>query len=530
MQGRGNAEAEAVGIAPNRGSARERDRARPDVVAAHIAQHAEIVRFIRCARIDAPPVQGQGFIKDEVEGRRSCASFEREFQGRAAGHRGIGGGDDAVHRIRRAQRLFMRDAQCARVHRGLAAVGVGRREEDGARRGHARRSRGALGVILPQAAGPREDGARRGHARRSRGALGVILPQAAGPREDGAHGSVFEDVIVARVDNKPAPGQRAIRKPARVNNPAIIQPHAPEGILPARQVKHPARARTGDDQPAAGVDGVASAQPEFAALDFGIARVAALAAQREPGQAGLGHGQPARAGLNPPCYVGVAIADEGQVAVGAGDVAREFQGLLIADFAVNAIPGEFHDAIGAVNGGVGSQRDRAPPGVVAADIAQCAPVLAADTHALPVQGQAFVDIEIAAREFKGRAVAYGDGPSARAQRIGVSDGEDAGADRGRARVAAVAAEREPARAGLDQTGRGRAGIGRIGDFANAAPIGARRGLADGQGLALEDDDLAVVKGGARGPRRWPPAQVVDGRAPRDRELGTGHIRECDLAC
>ena len=500
MQGRGNAEAEAVGIAPNRGRARERDRARPDVVAAHIAQRAEIVRFIRCARIDAPPVQGQGFVKDEVERNKRCASFERQFQGRAAGHRGIGGGHNAAHRIRRAQRLFMRDAQCARVHRGLAAIGVGRREEDGAR---------------------------RGHARRSRGARGVILSQAAGPREDGAHGSVFEDVVIARVHKKPAPGQRATRKPARVNNPAILQEHAPEGILPARQVKRAARARTGDDQPAAGVDGVASAQPEFATLDFGIARVAALAAEREPGQAGLGHGQPARAGLNPPCYVGVAIADEGQVAVGAGDVAREFQGLLVADFAFLAIPGEFHDAIGAVNGGVGSQRDHAPPGVVAADIAQCAPALAADTHAQPVQGQAFIDIEIAAREFQGRADIYNDAPGlarARAQRIGVSDGEDAGADRGRARVAAVAAEREPARAGLDEVGGGRGRRnGRDGVLLrDGAVVNIGRGLIHNQGLALRNHDVAT--------RRAAPAQVVDGRAPRDRELGADHIRECDLAC
>ena len=214
--------------------------------------------------------------------------------------------------------------------------------------------------------------------------------------------------------------------------------------------------------------------------------------------------------------------------VGAGDVARKRQGLLIADFAVNAIPGEFHDAIGAVNGGVGSQRDRAPPGVIAADIAQCAEVnrvfRCADVHAQPVQGQAFVDIEIAAREFQGRAVAYGDGPSARAQRIGVSDGEDAGADRGRARVAAVAAEREPARAGLDEVGGGRGRRnGRNGVLLrDGAVVNPRRGLADGQGLALRNHDVAT--------RRAAPAQVVDGRAPRDRELRAGHIRECDLAC
>ena len=111
----------------------------------------------------------------------------------------------------------------------------------------------------------------------------------------------------------------------------------------------------------------------------------------------------------------------------------------------------------------------------------------------------------------------------------MGDGEHAIADGGLARVAAVARQGKFGRAVLDQTGRACAGIVRVVDFADAAPIGFIRGLVDGQGLALEDDDFAVVKG-ARGPRRWPPAQAADGRGLRDRELGAGHVRERDRAC
>ena len=367
-------------------------------------------RILKCYRavpgivaggvLERAAAQGQGF----GVGRAQAA---REFQRAARVDPGAG----RAARLRRAQRVFMGNAQRARVHRGLAAVGVGRREADGSRRGSVHR------VLLQAHTG--------------------------GAREHGVDRAVLQ-VVIARAERERAFG-RAARIPASVVNRAGFQFHPVKGVVIAREVKRAA----GDQQLAAGVDGAAPAQLEPADLDPGVACVGAGAHERERARAFFGQAPRDRA------HARCRADDAGNQGIARAVQDQGMRGDIDAIGGIAQCQGVARAGVGVGDGGIVREHYRAAPAVAGPGVAQRALAHFAVKHAGPIQGQAFSDIEIVAGEFQGRAVAHGDGPSARAQRVGVGDGEHAIADRGRARVTAVAAQGESGRAGLAEVGGGR---------------------------------------------------------------------------